>query len=181
MKCIFHVDANIKMFALSCMQVWRNIKISQLIEDSGHVIFVHKITENCAMTVAKDGKMKYWLIEDFKWRELYEFSDNDGTIIYSCLSSFKLFLAMLKDELKVVIYKMPNIENEQWDNIKIECHMKYGYKQQLNSCEFSQDEKYLAIALDGGDISVSTGRYVVKRSGHSLSACLKIVGRLTVE
>lgn len=142
--------------------MWRNIKMSRPIEGSDNVIFVHKITENCVMTVSRDGKIKYWSIEDFEWWGIYEFADNDGTVIHSCLSATKLSLALLKDEQQVIIYKMPNTDTEQPNNFKIEFYMKHYYKQQLHSCEFSQDEKYLAIALDGGDISVSTLNYETK-------------------
>ena len=116
---------------------------------------MHKISENSVITISKDGNIKHWVIEDMEWRELHLFVDNNGTTIYSCLSNDKIFLALLKDDQKVTIYKLPNVETEQSDNLNMEPHIKHEYKQQLSSCKFSQDEKYLAIALDNGDISVS--------------------------
>lgn len=134
----------------------RSPKASQTAKNTGNVVSIHKLNDESVMTVSKEGKIKFWIIEDYEWRSFYECTDSDDTIIYSCLSIYKTFLAVLKDEQMLVIYKMPDMDTVESNPVKLEILMKHSYKNQLSSCQFSQDEKYLAVALDGGDISVST-------------------------
>lgn len=133
----------------------RSPKASQSVENTGYVISIHKLNDESVMSVSKEGKIIFWIIEDYEWRSFYECIDGDGTIIYSCLSIYKTFLAVLKDEQILVMYKMPDMDTIESNPVKLEIFMKHSYKNPLSSCQFSQDEKYLSIALDGGDISVS--------------------------
>lgn len=125
-------------------------------EDTKDVIFVHKITDNYVMTVSKNGQIKYWYVEDFTWLPMpCECPAGSGTIVYSSISSSNSRLALLNDEQSVTIYKLSNLEARDADTLKIESFMKHEYKSQLSICQFSHDGKYLAVALDTGDISVS--------------------------
>lgn len=127
-----------------------------MIQDTGHVISVHKLSDDSVMTVSKEGIINFWIIQDFEWRCFYDFTDNDGTIIHSSLSDNQSFLAILKDEQTLIIYKIPDLDSIESNSINLEIVMKHNYKEnQLCFCRFSQDEKYLAVALDGGNISVS--------------------------
>ncbi|KAL7297703.1 hypothetical protein TKK_0008740 [Trichogramma kaykai] len=136
------------------LQVWLNTKISKKIDGSDFVLSVHQIANNCIFTVSKHGKMKYWNIEDFPWSVMYEFIDDEETIVSSHLSSNKNLLALLKNGTTIMVYNLPNVEIDQLDSFKIETYFKKEFKQGVTLCEFSNDEKFLAVALQNGDISI---------------------------
>ncbi|OXU28229.1 hypothetical protein TSAR_009640 [Trichomalopsis sarcophagae] len=156
------------------MQVSRSPKASQSLENTGYVISINKLNDESVMTVSKEGKIICWIIEDYEWRSCYECIDENGTIIHSCLSIYKTFLALLKDEQILVIYRMPDMDTIESNLGKLEIFMKHSYKNPLSSCQFSQDEKYLAVALEGGDISiidVMTSLELARLSLHCSTVC----------
>lgn len=136
------------------------MKISQTLENSNKVMYISKMTENCVMTISVDGNIKYWMIimlykENVEWQEIYEFKISDVVITHSCLSKLKCFLAVVDNKKNLLLYRISNIDNENFGDLKIESFMTYEYKEVLNICKFSEDDRYLAVALDNGDISVS--------------------------
>lgn len=136
--------------------MWRNKKVDYKVEETGYVISVHGITENCILTVTRKGTMTFWIIGDgFEWQKFPVSTDTDGYIICGTLSIQKLYLAVLKEECQVALFQIPDIQTTPPMKMKVEFYMKYEYKQQLTCCSFSQDDRYLATGMDNGDISVS--------------------------
>ncbi|KAJ8681851.1 hypothetical protein QAD02_017643 [Eretmocerus hayati] len=138
------------------LQVWRSTKASLMVENCGVVVSAYKISENYVLTVSTNATLKYWFIEhdSSKWQRMLEFRDNEGTIISCSLSKYKSYLAALMDEQSVMIYRLPIIGVDDISNAKVVHHFQHNFKKSLISCEFSPNEKYLAIALDDGEISV---------------------------
>ncbi|XP_058791268.1 apoptotic protease-activating factor 1-like isoform X2 [Phymastichus coffea] len=134
------------------LQVWKNIKSSHSVEDAIDVIFVHKIKTNWMMTVSKKGQIKYLYTDYLPWKKIDCKVTEEWTIVYSTISNSKTLLAILSEEQNVIIYKLPDVDTE--DSSKVESFMKYEYKSQLSICQFSHDGKYLAVALDNGEISI---------------------------
>lgn len=130
-------------------------KISKKVEGSNCEIFFFKLFEDYIVSVSKNGMIKCWLIEDVVWHKISEFKcDNDMTVINSCLSINNHYLAFLTDNKEVVIYKLAKLMRIN-EKLNVEWWMKKNYEQNLRICEFSKDEKYIAIALDNGEISVN--------------------------
>lgn len=136
-------------------KIWKNLKISQSLENSEKVISIYKMSENCAMTVSTDGNIKYWIIENFEWREIYKHKINDVAITHCCLSKLKCFLAVVDKKKKLDLYRISDIDSKNFYDFKVDEVMSFEYKEIVSICQFSEDDKYLAVALDNGDISVS--------------------------
>ena len=116
------------------------------------------------MTVSKNCWIKIWQVEENRWNQLYEFLynqpcfNNVTTVLNSSLSCLRSYLSVFTEEKIIILFKLSNMEtfpNETDKVTSIECILRRGYKYRINCCQFSQNEKYLAVALSNGDIKVS--------------------------
>lgn len=75
--------------------------------------------------------------------------------IFSCLSYWKTTLVALNENGDVVVLKLQEDTITVPASIRIIEYCRMKYTQKLICCEISQDERYLAIGFEDGDISVS--------------------------
>ena len=137
--------------------MWENIKLTYLIENTGYVIAIHKLDQENIATVTKNGIITIWNINSTNWLRVDRVTVGNSDIIstYSCLSYHRSFLAVLNENGDVVLYKLQKNTISLPAYIKIMEYFRKRYTQKLSCCEISQDEKYLAIGFEDGDISVS--------------------------
>ncbi|KAK9303557.1 hypothetical protein QLX08_004783 [Tetragonisca angustula] len=138
------------------LKVWENIKLTYLIENTGYVIAIHKLDQENIATVTKNGIITIWNINSTNWLRVDRVTVGNSDIIstYSCLSYHRSFLAVLNENGDVVLYKLQKNTISLPAYIKIMEYFRKRYTQKLSCCEISQDEKYLAIGFEDGDISV---------------------------
>ncbi|XP_060817084.1 apoptotic protease-activating factor 1 isoform X1 [Bombus pascuorum] len=154
------------------LKVWENVKLTYLIEDAGYIIAIHKVDKECVATVTRNGIITIWNINGTNWMRVDIVKNLDSVSIYSCLSYHKSFLAVLNENGDVVLYKLQKNTMSLPAYIKIIEYFRKRYTQKLTCCEISQNEKYLAIGFEDGDISIidtSISEEINKLSFHTSS------------
>lgn len=134
--------------------MWENVKLKYIIPNTGYVIAIHTIDHECLVTITRNGIITIWNIKNMNWLQT-DRVNGSSEIIFTCLSYQKNFLAVLNENRDVVLYKLQKdiILNPSY--IKIIEFSRLTYIHKLTCCEISQNEKYLAIGFENGNISVS--------------------------
>ncbi|XP_076236256.1 apoptotic protease-activating factor 1 [Calliopsis andreniformis] len=140
------------------LRVWQHKELSYLIENVGYVISIHEVNENYIVTVARNGVVALWTINHTSWlrRDSVTIggSESNMVTIFSCLSYWKSTLAVLNDNGDVVLYKLQEDTITVPQCIRLTEYCRIKYTQKLTCCEISQDEVYLAVGSENGDISI---------------------------
>lgn len=136
--------------------MWLNEKISYLVDNAGYVISIHKVTRICIVTVTRDGIITIWNIRNTNWLRTDRITIGNAGVVstFSCLSYKGNFLAVLNDNGDVVLFKLQNDTITLPPCFKIAEYFRKKYITKSTCCEISQNEKYLGIGLENGDISV---------------------------
>ncbi|KZC07642.1 PREDICTED: apoptotic protease-activating factor 1 [Dufourea novaeangliae] len=138
------------------LKVWQNVEVAYLVENTGFIISIHEINEKCIVTVTRNGIITVWNINGTNWSRIDKVTIGGPDIItnFSCTSYWKNILVVLNENGDAVIY------NLQEDTIilpvcmKITEYFRKNYTEKLTCCEISQNQQYLAIGFENGDISI---------------------------
>ncbi|XP_003700960.2 uncharacterized protein LOC100880336 isoform X1 [Megachile rotundata] len=138
------------------LRVWENTKVSYLVESAGYVISIHKVHERCVLTVTRNGIITLWNVNGTNWLRICKVTINNLDIetICSCLSYQKNFLAVLNNNGEVAVYKLQEDTITLPTCIKVTEYFRKNYNKRLTCCEISENENYLAVGFENGDISV---------------------------
>ncbi|CAL7936563.1 unnamed protein product [Xylocopa violacea] len=138
------------------LRVWKNAKVAYLVENTGYVISIHKIDQESVITVTRNGVVTLWNIYGTNWSRINRVAVGGSDVVtnFSCLSYQKNFLAVLNEDGDVVLYKLQNDTATQPPCINIIEYFRRRYSCKLTCCEISENEKYLAVGLENGDIFV---------------------------
>ncbi|XP_017794472.1 PREDICTED: LOW QUALITY PROTEIN: apoptotic protease-activating factor 1 [Habropoda laboriosa] len=138
------------------LQVWVNINRTYSIEDTGYVISIYEIDTKYILTVTRDGIIRIWYASGSNWlrRRKVTVGSPDIVTIFSCLSYEKRFLTVLNENGDVILYYLQYDTRTVPVSINITEHFRKKYSCKLTCCEISQNEKYLAVGFESGEISV---------------------------
>ncbi|XP_076676313.1 apoptotic protease-activating factor 1 isoform X3 [Andrena cerasifolii] len=138
------------------LRVWQNVELSYLVENAGYVISIHEVNEKSVLTVTRNGVITLWNIHGTNWlrTDRVTVSNTNTFTIFSCLSCWKAILTVLNENGDVVLYKLQKNTIVLPACIKITEYFRKKYSQRMTCCEISQDEQYLAVGFENGDISV---------------------------
>ncbi|XP_076619262.1 uncharacterized protein LOC143340817 isoform X1 [Colletes latitarsis] len=138
------------------LRVWQNTKLTYLIENAGYVISIHEISEKHLLTITRNGIITLWSVNGTNWLRTDRVSIGSSDILttFSCLSYWKIILAVLNEPGDVVLYKLQEDTITSPACIKITEYFRKRYAQKLTCCDISQEEQYLAIGFENGDISI---------------------------
>ncbi|KOC61301.1 Apoptotic protease-activating factor 1 [Habropoda laboriosa] len=136
--------------------VWVNINRTYSIEDTGYVISIYEIDTKYILTVTRDGIIRIWYASGSNWlrRRKVTVGSPDIVTIFSCLSYEKRFLTVLNENGDVILYYLQYDTRTVPVSINITEHFRKKYSCKLTCCEISQNEKYLAVGFESGEISV---------------------------
>ncbi|XP_031834716.2 apoptotic protease-activating factor 1 isoform X2 [Nomia melanderi] len=138
------------------LRIWQNNEVTYIVENTGCVISIHEVNEKCVVTVTRNGIIKLWNINGTNWLQIDRVTiGGSGTItIFSCLSYWKIILAVLNENGDVNLYKLQEDTIHVPASIKITEYFRKKYTQKLTCCEISQNDQYLAIGFENGNISI---------------------------
>ncbi|CAK9826161.1 Apoptotic protease-activating factor 1 [Anthophora retusa] len=138
------------------IKVWVNVTRTYLIANTGCVISIYEIDTKYIVTVTRNGVVTTWYINGSDWSRMCIVTVGSPDIVttYSCLSYKKNFLTVLNENGDVVVYNLQYDTRTVPVNIQIKEYFRKKYGCKLTCCEISQDEKYLAVGFENGEISV---------------------------
>ncbi|XP_012277489.1 apoptotic protease-activating factor 1 isoform X2 [Orussus abietinus] len=137
------------------LKIWENAETIYLLENTGNVIATYALNQNFVVTVAQTGLIKLWNVRPKMWLLMSAVSNLSGpvTVCSTCLGSSKTLLAVLHDSYKLTIYNIL-ANNSFLASVTIKEEMKYQFEHKVITCEFSHDERYLAVGSENGDILI---------------------------
>lgn len=133
-------------------------------EDTGSVVSLHKVNDNQVITITQNGTLIFWHVNS-KWSPIKRVSvpNSDSLeirISFSCLSC-ENFLALLIEPYSLVLFTLcrntairPRHMPRPKD-LQIRHYFTYPFEQRAICCDISQNEQYIAIGFETGQISVS--------------------------
>lgn len=163
--------------------MWENVELIYLIENAGYVIAIHTVDQKCIVTVTRNGIITVWNINGKNWLRVDRVTVGSSEIvsIFSCLSYRRSFLTVLNENGDMVLYKLQKNTISVPACIKITEYFRKKYIHKLTCCEISQNEKYLAIGFENGDISVSLLNCLISYvSSVSLNIIVFLISRLLI-
>ncbi|KAK2582333.1 hypothetical protein KPH14_004670 [Odynerus spinipes] len=138
------------------LRVWKNNKIAYLVDNAGYIISIHEVNNEYVITVTQNGVITLYNISGTKWTIISRAVVNhmDINIYFSCFSYKKQLLAMLSTSQNVLLYYLQEDSTVTPPCIKIELYYKHLFKEKPTNCDISQDQKYLAVGFETGDIAI---------------------------
>ncbi|XP_015189029.1 PREDICTED: apoptotic protease-activating factor 1 isoform X2 [Polistes dominula] len=138
------------------LRVWKNNKISYLIENSGSIISIHDVHNEYVITVTQNGVITLYNISGTKWTIISRAKVDGATvnIYFSCFSHKKQFLAMLSNNQDLFLYNLQEDDTVTPRCIIIGLHYRKSFKEKPTYCDISHDQKYLAIGFKTGSIAI---------------------------
>ncbi|OAD55428.1 Apoptotic protease-activating factor 1 [Eufriesea mexicana] len=115
-----------------------------------------RVDQKCVVTVTRNGIITVWNINGKDWLRVDRVTVGSSETVstFSCLSYQRSFLTVLNENGDVVLYKLQKNTISVPACIKITEYFRKKYTHKLTCCEISQNEKYLAIGFENGDISI---------------------------
>ncbi|XP_014606549.1 PREDICTED: apoptotic protease-activating factor 1 isoform X2 [Polistes canadensis] len=138
------------------LRVWKNNKISYLIDNTGPIISIHDVHNEYVITVAQNGVIILYNISGTKWTIISK-AMVDSTIVniyFSCFSHRRQFLALLNNNQDLFLYNLQEDDTVTPRRIVIELYYNQSFKEKPTYCDISQDQKYLAIGFKTGSIAI---------------------------
>ncbi|XP_033214877.1 apoptotic protease-activating factor 1-like [Belonocnema kinseyi] len=159
------------------LRIWTE-KVSnlQVINGPGEVISVHEMAPNEILTVKKKFMIGYWNIWGNEWtRETQNDNLKNSNAISSNVSPGKTYLAVLNENQKELVLYV-KIKNHEVTpaQVSINFYEHYSFETNVTCYEFSENEQYLAIGFDDGNISIldiAERKEIQKLSLHCNPVC----------
>ncbi|XP_043496185.1 apoptotic protease-activating factor 1 isoform X3 [Polistes fuscatus] len=138
------------------LRVWKNNKISYLINNTGPIISIHDVHNGYVITVAQDGVIILYNISGTIWTVLSKATIDSKTvnIYFSCFSHKKQFLALLSNNEDLFLYNLQEDDTVTPRCIIIRLYYNQSFKEKPTYCDISQDQKYLAVGFKTGSIAI---------------------------
>ncbi|KAG7206909.1 hypothetical protein KM043_000802 [Ampulex compressa] len=138
------------------LKVWQNVEVSYFVKNVGDVISIHEVNEKCVITITQNGIITLWSINGTTWIKIStaKVDNSPGCINFSCLSYRKAFLALLRENQDALVYSILEDNFTSLTQIRIEIYLEQHFTQKITCCGISQNDQYLAVGSENGDISV---------------------------
>ncbi|KAI4502395.1 hypothetical protein M0802_002307 [Mischocyttarus mexicanus] len=138
------------------LRVWKNNKISHLVENTGSIISIHDVHNEYVITVTQNGVITLYNISGTLWTKISRATVESANvnIYFSCFSHRKQFLALLNDNQDLFLYNLQEDDTVTPRCIIIRLHHSQSFKDKPTYCDISQDQKYLAIGFKTGSIEI---------------------------
>ena len=149
---VFRIFIYINLFQF--MKVWRERRVAYIVPNTGDVISVHEVDKNIIITVNKDC-VKYWDVCKGNWQLLFQ-TESSQNAISSTIGTGKSYLAVLNETQRdMVLYNIvKDLQSEPSEDLVNVYDMLSEFNDNITCFEFSNDEEYMAIGFEKGDISV---------------------------
>lgn len=147
--------------------------MSYVVENTGRVVSLHRLNDNKVITITQNGVVVIWHI-DLNWSPMSRVSisnSSDMSISFSCLSHNKTFLAVLKEPRDLDLFALcentmilPTHTPHVSTHLQMQLCFTHSFVQRVTYCDISQDERYIAVGFETGQISVSLFRIIMVKS-----------------
>lgn len=132
------------------------MKVPLVVKNTDRVVCIHKLN-NHVLTITQNGIIRIWNI-DSTWCPI-----NQTTIPYlvgahissSCISYKKIYLAILIEPHRLMLYTLHENTTVSSIHVQIKYYHLHIFKQKVTHFNISQNEQYIAVGLETGQISVS--------------------------
>lgn len=129
-------------------QVWINDKLTGFIPETGEVIALYELSKDRIVTLTAYGGIKYWNTPSvLSWECIGDVAAGNSKINGNALSGKRNYLALVKEDNEITVCGIFDSCVQSLDTRKL--------SNKPTSCDFSPDEKYLAIGFDNGDILIT--------------------------
>ncbi|XP_025153495.1 apoptotic protease-activating factor 1 isoform X2 [Harpegnathos saltator] len=139
------------------LRVWQNTKVSYMVNNTGRVMFIHKLNDDHVITISQNGVILIWQIDQTVWqtKSRKEISNSaDTNITFSCLSHKRTYLAISRESHDLILFTFNENKNVLPTRIEAIYYYKHNFVQKMTYCDISQDELYIAVGFETGLISI---------------------------
>lgn len=127
---------------------------------AGHIIDVHKLNNNHMAIITQSDMKMIWFnecTETISWELISQVPfDLPSDVTFSCFSHNKTYLAILNESNQLVLYYFcKNRTLLSYMEINEQPYYTSLFSWKATCCDISQDEQYIAVGTERGQIIVS--------------------------
>ncbi|XP_057324435.1 apoptotic protease-activating factor 1-like isoform X2 [Microplitis mediator] len=140
--------------------IYKEAKID--LRETSNIINLHTINNKYVVGVTRDEIIKIWEMKGQRWIQLCQIRNTELNlhrlqgphVCYSAINLKNNMIAILKSNYQMAIYFIGyNTSNVPGKLARLD-NTHFTFNKKLTCCAFSPDDKFLAIGMDDGNISI---------------------------